>query len=56
MLADMKEQMKEQQARSDRNRKQAALDRKNAAHEQKVLKRLNDQLQTQIATLQRTQV
>ena len=29
----MKEQMKEQQTQSDRDREQAAIDRKNAVHE-----------------------
>ena len=33
MLADTKEQMKEQQTRLDRDREQAVLDRKNATHE-----------------------
>jgi len=38
MLADMKEQMKEQQAQSDRDREQAALDCENAIREQEVLR------------------
>ena len=46
MLADMKEQMKEQQAQSDRDLKQAALDRDNIAREQEALKQHNDKLQT----------
>ena len=33
MFFDMKQQMKEQQAQSDRDREQAALDRDNAIHE-----------------------
>jgi len=33
MLADIKEQMKEQQAQSDRDRKQMVLDRENVIHE-----------------------
>ena len=44
MLADTKEQMKEQQARSDHDREQAALDRENVASEQEALKQLCDQL------------
>ena len=36
--------MKEQQARSDRDREQAALDRENVIRKQKALKQLNDQL------------
>jgi len=43
MLADMKEQM-EQQAQSDRDQKQATLDRDNATREQEALKQQNDQL------------
>ena len=54
MLADMKEQMYEQQAQSYHDQKQAALNRERAAHEQEALKQLNDQLQAQIVTL-RTQ-
>ena len=42
MLADMKEQMKEQQAQSDRDREQAALNRENAIREQEALRQLND--------------
>jgi len=38
MLNDMKEQMKEQQAQSDRHREQAALDCENVDHEHEVLK------------------
>ena len=53
MLADMKEQMKVQQAQSDRDWKQAALDRNNAVKEQEALKQHNDQLQAQIVTLQK---
>jgi len=34
MLVDMKEQMKEQQTKSDRDRKQATLDRENTVREQ----------------------
>jgi len=44
MLADMREQMKEQQAWSDRYREQAALDCEKASHEQETLKQLNDQI------------
>jgi len=54
MLADMKKQMKEQQARSYRDRKQAALDCEIIAREQEALKQLNYQLH--IATLQRSKV
>ena len=42
MLTDMKEQMKEQQARSDRNWKQAALDCENVIREEEALRQLND--------------
>jgi len=52
MLTDMKEQMKEQQAQSARDRKQAALDCDNAIREHEPLRQLNNQLQAQIATLQ----
>jgi len=39
MLADMKEQMKEQQSQSDHDWEQVALDRERAAaHEQEALK------------------
>lgn len=55
MLAGMKEQMKEQQARSDSNRQQATLECENIVREQEALKQLNDQLQTQVAALQSTQ-
>ena len=42
MLANMKEQMKEQQAQSDCDRKQASLDREKALREQEALRRHND--------------
>jgi len=48
MLTDMKEQKKEQKIRSDRDQEQAT-------REQEALKRHNDQLQAQIAVLQRAQ-
>ena len=51
MLTDMKEQMKDQ-AQSDRDRKQAALDRGNAIREQEALKQHINELQAQIATPQ----
>jgi len=51
MLTDMKEHMKEQQAQSDHDRKQAALVRDNAAREQEVLKQ---QRLTPGAAIQRT--
>ena len=44
MFPNMKEKMKEQKARSDRDREQAALDRESVIHEQEALKQLNDQL------------
>ena len=53
MLIDMKRQMKEQQAQSDCNQKQATLDRDNDAREQEAFKQHNDQLQVQIAVLQK---
>ena len=55
MLIDIKEQIKKQQAWSDSDREQAALDSENTVREQEALKQLNDQLLAQIATLQRTQ-
>ena len=55
MLADMKEQMKKRQDRSDRDREHAALGRENVIREQEALKKLNDQFQTQIVALQDTQ-
>ena len=45
MLADMKEQMKEQQLQSDRDREQVALNHENTTSEQEALKYLNNQLQ-----------
>jgi len=45
MLPDMKEWMKKQQAQSNRDRKQAALDRENVICGQKALRQLNEQLQ-----------
>ena len=51
MLTDLKEQMKEKQARSDHDRKQAALDRENIDREQEALKQLNDQLHARITAL-----
>ena len=53
MLADMKEQM-EQQARSNRDREQAAPDREDTVCEQGALRQLNDQLHVQIDALQST--
>ena len=47
MLTDMKEQ----QAQSDREWEQATLDCENAIREQKSLRHLNEQVQTQIVTL-----
>ena len=44
MLADMKEQAKEQQAQSDHDREQAALNRDNAIREHEVLRQLNNRL------------
>ena len=41
MLGDM-EQIKEQQARSDHDREEAALNHENAIREQEALKQLND--------------
>ena len=55
MLVDLKEQMKEQQAQSVRDRKQAALDCDNTAREQEALKQHNNQLYAQIVALKRTQ-
>ena len=52
----MNEQMKEHQARSDRDRVQATLDRENAILEEEALRKLNDQLQPQIIALQDSQV
>jgi len=54
MLADMKEQMKEQ-VQSDGDQQQAALDRENAIREQEALRSLNDQLQARIAASQDNQ-
>ena len=51
VLVDMKEQMKEQQIRSNHDREQATLDSENVACEQEALKCHNDQLLAQIATL-----
>ena len=51
MLTDRKEQ----QAWSDRDREQVALNCENVMHEQEVLKQLNDQLQAQVTALQNTQ-
>ena len=45
MLADMKEQMKEQPAQSDRDREQATFNRENVIREQEALMQLNNQLQ-----------
>ena len=44
--------MKEQQQKSDRERKQMILDHDNILREQKELKLLNQQLQAQVFTLQ----
>jgi len=55
MLTYMKEQMKEQQAQSDRNREQTTFDRENVVREQEALRQLNDQLQAQISALQNNQ-
>ena len=52
MLADMKEQMKEQQAQSDRDQEFATLDHENAIREQEPLRQLNNQLQAQFTALQ----
>ena len=52
MLVDMKEQ----QAQSNCDWKQAALNHDKAAQEQEALKQHNDQLQAQIVALHRTQV
>jgi len=52
MLADMKEHMKEQQAQSDRDREQAALDHENTTCKQETLRQLNNQLRAQITALQ----
>jgi len=52
ILVDVKEQIKEHQAQSDRDWEQATLDHKRAVHKQEVLK-YNNQLQAQIATLQK---
>jgi len=41
MIVDLKEQMKEQLVQSDRDWKQAALDRENAIREQEVLGHLS---------------
>jgi len=38
MLADMKEQMKEQQAQTDRDREQTAFDSENVIREQEALR------------------
>ena len=46
---------KEQQAQSDRDQGQATLNRKNVICEQEVLRKLNEQLQTQITALHNTQ-
>ena len=54
MLADLKEQMKEQHAQTDRDQEQVALDRKNAIREHEALRQLNEQLRIQIAALQNT--
>ena len=51
MLHEMREQMKEQQAQSDREREQV-LDYENILKEQEKLRQLNQQLLTQVATLQ----
>ena len=48
----MKKKMKEQQAQSDRDRQQAALDHENGIREQEALRQLNNQLQAQIVALQ----
>ena len=55
MLTDMKEQMKEQQIRSDRDREHVTIDRKNAFREKEALKHRNDKLHVQIIALQRVQ-
>ena len=55
MLVDMKEQMKEQQAQSNRDREQTFLDRENVIREQEALSQLKNQLQAQIAALQNNQ-
>ena len=44
MLADMNEQMREQQALLDQDQKQVSLDRDNTTREQEALKQYNDQL------------
>jgi len=49
MLADMKEQIKVQQAQSYRDREQTALDRENVIREHEALRQLNNQLHAQIA-------
>ena len=41
----------EQKARSNRDQKQATLNRENVVREKEALKQLNDQLQPQIAAL-----
>ena len=51
MLTDMKEQMKEQQAQSDRDWERVTLDRENVIGEQEALRRLNNRIQAQIAAL-----
>ena len=51
MLANMKQQVKKQQARSDRDQKQVTLDRENVICEQEALRQLNNQLQAQIVIL-----
>jgi len=42
MLADLKKQIKEQQAQSNRDWEQAALDHKNVIREQEALRHLNN--------------
>jgi len=52
MPADMKEQIKKQQAQFNRDQEHAVLDRENAIHEQEALRQLDNQPQAQIAALQ----
>ena len=48
--------MKEQQAQSDRERRQMALNRENILQEQKKLRLLNQQLMAQVSALQNNPV
>ena len=54
MFAGMKEEMAKQQALFDRKWEWSEQDRENTASEWEELKYLNDQLVTQITTLQKT--